>query len=122
MCFLSTLLLLTNVFSYYLLLCSLTNVFSYFLLRCSLTNVFSLLGYNGPGRKAMLRLKCEVLDRILLRRTKEGKSDDLVIPPKYIVLRKDPFDPFEADYYQAAYTQSQTQFNAYVSSGNTLGR
>jgi DNA repair protein RAD16 len=63
----------------------------------------------------MLRLKCEVLDRILLRRTKEGKSDDLV-------LRKDPFDPFEADYYQAAYTQSQTQFNAYVSSGNTLGR
>jgi hypothetical protein len=51
----------------------------------------------------MLRLKCEVLDRILLRRTKEGKSEDLVIPPKYIVLRKDPFDPFEADYYQAAY-------------------
>jgi hypothetical protein len=37
-------------------------------------------GYNGPGRTAMLRLKHEVLDRILLRRTKEGRSEDIIIP------------------------------------------
>ena len=48
------------------------------------------------------------------------RSEDIIIPPKYIVLRKDPFDPFEADYYQSVYTQSQTQFNAYVSSGTVL--
>jgi hypothetical protein len=37
-------------------------------------------GYNGNGRTAMLRLKHEVLDRILLRRTKEGRSEDIIIP------------------------------------------
>ena len=58
-----------------------------------------------------------MLDRILLRRTKEGRSEDIIVPPKHIVLRKDPFDAFEADYYQSVYTQSQTQFNAYVASG-----
>lgn len=37
------------------------------------------LNWDMVPRMAMLRLKCKVLDRILLRvrRTKEGKSDDL---------------------------------------------
>jgi hypothetical protein len=30
----------------------------------------------------------QVLDRVLLRRTKEGRSEDIVLPPKTIVLRK----------------------------------
>ena len=83
-------------------------------------NPIQKFGYCGPGRTAMRRLKHEVLDRILLRRTKEGRSEDIVLPPKNIVLRKDAFDPFELDYYQSLYSQSQTQFNAYVSSGTLL--
>jgi len=83
-------------------------------------NPIAKYGYNDKGRTAMMRLKHEVLDRILLRRTKDGRSEDIIIPPKHIVLRKDPFDPFEADYYQSVYTQSQTQFNAYVASGTVL--
>ncbi|EKX38257.1 hypothetical protein GUITHDRAFT_77334, partial [Guillardia theta CCMP2712] len=62
----------------------------------------------------------QVLDRILLRRTKLGRAEDIVLPPKVIILRKDFFDPFESDFYQSLYTQSQTQFNAYVQQGTIL--
>jgi DNA repair protein RAD16 len=37
-----------------------------------------------------------------------------------VVLRKDRFDEREADFYEAMYTQSQAQFDAYVDSGTLL--
>ena len=37
-----------------------------------------------------------------------------------VVLRKDRFDEREADFYEAMYTQSQAQFDAYVESGTLL--
>ena len=36
------------------------------------------------------------------------------------MLRKDRFDEREADFYEAMYTQSQAQFDAYVDSGTLL--
>jgi len=36
------------------------------------------------------------------------------------VLRKDRFDEREEDFYEAMYTQSQAQFDAYVESGTLL--
>lgn len=42
----------------------------------------------------------QVLDKILLRRTKEGRSADILLPPKTIILRKDRLDKFEEDFYQ----------------------
>jgi hypothetical protein len=36
------------------------------------------------------------------------------------VLRKDRFDEREADFYEALYTQSQAQFDAYVSAGTVV--
>ena len=36
-----------------------------------------------------------------------NRSEDIVLPPKMIILRKDAFDPFELDYYQSLYSQSQ---------------
>lgn len=83
-------------------------------------NPIKNFGFSGKGRMAMLRLKHEVLDKILLRRTKEGRSADILLPPKTIVLRKDRLDKYEEDFYQSLYTQSQVQFNAYVSSGTLL--
>jgi DNA repair protein RAD16 len=55
-----------------------------------------------------------------LRRTKQGRADDLCLPPKLIRIRKDQLDERENDFYQAIYTQSQAQFNTYVSSGTLL--
>jgi len=37
-----------------------------------------------------------------------------------VVLRKDRFDEREEDFYEAMYTQSQAQFDAYVESGTLL--
>ncbi|KAF1326725.1 Atp-dependent helicase, partial [Globisporangium splendens] len=77
-------------------------------------------GYVAEGKIAMLRLQNEVLQHILLRRTKEGRADDICLPPKLIRIRKDRLDERENDFYEAIYTQSQAQFNTYVSSGTLL--
>lgn len=58
--------------------------------------------------------------QILLRRTKEGRADDICLPPKLVRIRKDHLDERENDFYEAIYTQSQAQFNTYVSSGTLL--
>ncbi|ETI37904.1 hypothetical protein F443_16247 [Phytophthora nicotianae P1569] len=99
-------------------------------------------GYVGEGKLAMQRLQNDVLQhvstafkgliygkrmpfnviclQILLRRTKEGRADDISLPPKLVRIRKDRLDERENDFYEAIYTQSQAQFNTYVSSGTLL--
>lgn len=98
-------------------------------------------GYVAEGKIAMLRLQNDVLQhvrnkqleciharyvndfgclQILLRRTKEGRADDICLPPKLVRIRKDRLDERENDFYEAIYTQSQAQFNTYVSSGTLL--
>ncbi|CAI6010374.1 unnamed protein product [Closterium sp. NIES-65] len=67
-------------------------------------------GYGGDGRRAMLLLKHRVLDRVLLRRTKTERAADLTLPPRTSTLRRDRFDAREEDFYEALYTQSQSQF------------
>ena len=47
----------------------------------------------------MLLLRNEILPKLLLRRTKDQCADDLTLPPRTLVLRKDRFDALEADYY-----------------------
>ncbi|GJP76840.1 hypothetical protein CLOP_g7292 [Closterium sp. NIES-67] len=77
-------------------------------------------GYGGDGRRAMLLLKHRVLDRILLRRTKTERAADLTLPPRTATLRRDRFDAREEDFYEALYTQSQSQFATYVDTGTLL--
>ncbi|POM61150.1 DNA repair protein [Phytophthora palmivora] len=77
-------------------------------------------GYVAEGKLAMQRLQNDVLQHILLRRTKEGRADDIALPPKLVRIRKDRLDVRENDFYEAIYTQSQAQFNTYVSSGTLL--
>ncbi|KAJ8533445.1 hypothetical protein ON010_g13810 [Phytophthora cinnamomi] len=77
-------------------------------------------GYVAEGKLAMQRLQNDVLQHILLRRTKEGRADDISLPPKLVRIRKDRLDERENDFYEAIYTQSQAQFNTYVSSGTLL--
>ncbi|GAX83352.1 hypothetical protein CEUSTIGMA_g10777.t1 [Chlamydomonas eustigma] len=83
-------------------------------------NPIKFNGYQGKGRSAMLLLKNKIMPTILLRRTKVQCADDLCLPPRTLILRKDRFDEREDDFYQALYTQSQAMFGAYVDSGTVL--
>ena len=53
-------------------------------------------------------------------RTKLERADDLRLPPKIVDIRKDFFNPEEEDFYQALYSDSQTQFARYVQQGTLL--
>ena len=94
-------------------------------------------GYTGDGRRAMFKLKNEVLDRCLLRRTKETKAEDMNLPPRIVrikYVRLHPIEgsypsvvwspislPFRAeDFYQGLYTQTKASFNDYVEEGTLL--
>lgn len=75
-----------------------------------IANPIKYNGYEGRGRTAMLILKHQILPVVLLRRTKLMCAADLALPPRTVILRKDPFDRQEEDFYEALYTQSQAAF------------
>lgn len=68
----------------------------------------------------MFTLKNEVLDKCLLRRTKETRAEDLTLPPRIVSVRYVRLHPVEEDFYQALYTQGKSSFNDYVSDGTLL--
>jgi SNF2 family DNA or RNA helicase len=75
----------------------------------------------GPGKAAMSLFRREVLDSILLRRTKAGRAADLSLPGRTQYLRNDlELDAYEDDFYRALYTQTKARFGAYVSQGTLL--
>ncbi|KAI5079566.1 hypothetical protein GOP47_0005045 [Adiantum capillus-veneris] len=77
-------------------------------------------GFRNEGRRAMALLKHKLLSSILLRRTKLERAADLALPPSSKFLRRDSFDAREEDFYQALYTQSQSQFNTYIDAGTLV--
>jgi len=68
----------------------------------------------------MLKLKREVLDLVLLRRTKNSCSTDLFLPPRLVSIRTVRLHPIEEDFYNALYTQGKSTFDDYVSNGTIL--
>ncbi|KAL1934289.1 hypothetical protein VTP01DRAFT_6471 [Rhizomucor pusillus] len=76
-------------------------------------------GYVGEGRVAMEKLG-KLLDKIMLRRTKLQCADDLGLPPRTVVVRRDIFSEEEEDVYRSLYTDSARQFNTYVEQGTVL--
>jgi DNA repair protein RAD16 len=77
-------------------------------------------GYSGDGRQAMFCLKNEVLDKCLLRRTKETRAEDMKLPPRIVTIRPVRLHPVEEDFYNALYTQTKSSFDDYVASGTLL--
>nr|XP_017249579.1 PREDICTED: ATP-dependent helicase rhp16-like [Daucus carota subsp. sativus] len=77
-------------------------------------------GHTGRGRDAMLLLKHKILKSLLLRRTKQGRSADLALPPKTIFLRRDSLDIKEDDYLKSLYNDSRAQYNTYVNEGTVM--
>lgn len=57
---------------------------------------------------------------MLLRRTKAGRANEIVLPPKVVTIEANFLDARETDFYQAIYTQSQAQFGGYVEAGTLL--
>ena len=54
--------------------------------RQDIVNPIKKFGYIGAGRTAFSCLKRDVLDKILLRRTKAGRADEMVLPPKVVTI------------------------------------
>eukprot|EP00978_Attheya_sp_CCMP212_P032059 scaffold123505_cov55-Attheya_sp.AAC.1 len=77
-------------------------------------------GYSGDGRRAMFVLKNDVLDKCLLRRTKENRSEDMKLPPRIVTIRSVRLHPIEEDFYNALYTQTKSSFNDYIADGTLL--
>lgn len=55
-----------------------------------MANPIKKWGYEGKGRAAMRLLKNEILEKVLLRRTKVQQADVLALPPRYMVLSLRP--------------------------------
>lgn len=74
---------------------------------------------SARGAEAFTRLQL-LLARIMLRRTKMERADDLGLPPKLVEVRYDLFNPEEKDLYQSLYSDVNRQFNDYVEEGVVL--
>ena len=109
-------------------------------------NVIQRDGYRQDGRRAMFKLKTEVLDKALLRRTKESRAEDMNLPPRIVSIRTIRMSPVEEDFYHGMphktqdffpvlifiltvrhlssmsglYTQSRANFDQYVNEGVLL--
>jgi DNA repair protein RAD16 len=98
--------------------CASSQHFSYF--NKHVLNVIQREGYTGDGRRAMMKLKNEVLDKCLLRRTKESRAADMKLPPRVVTIKPIRLHPREEDFYNALYTQTKSSFDDYVSEGTLL--
>jgi len=92
--------------------------YSYF--NKAVINPIKRYGYTGDGKKAMLTLKEQVLDRVMLRRTKKERAKDVKLPPLHIKVIKLELDEEERDFYDCIYQQSRSRFDTYVDRGTLL--
>ncbi|KAL0081124.1 SNF2 family N-terminal domain-containing protein [Phycomyces blakesleeanus] len=76
-------------------------------------------GHGDEGRVAMKKLRL-LLDKMMLRRTKLECADDLGLPPRTVVVRRDMFNEEEEDVYKSLFTDSVRKFTTYVEQGSVL--
>ncbi|KAG5221488.1 DNA repair protein [Salix suchowensis] len=93
-------------------------------------------GMVGPGKIAFKKLKI-LLDRMMLRRTKVSwkalyrhlsvtdmtqlqRADDLDLPPRTVIVRRDYFSPEEKELYLSLFSDAKRQFNTYLDQGTVL--
>lgn len=73
----------------------------------------------GEGKDAFERLRL-LLDRMMLRRTKLERSDDMGLPPRTVVIRRDMFNEEEEDLYESLYSDTTRKFSTYLNQGTIL--
>ncbi|KAF7330865.1 ATP-dependent helicase rhp16 [Mycena venus] len=76
-------------------------------------------GMAGPGATAFKKLKI-LLDRMMLRRTKLQRADDLDLPPRTVLVRRDYFSPEEKELYLSLFSDAKRQFTTYLDEGTIL--
>ena len=62
-------------------------------------NPIQRAGYRGDGRRALLKLKEDVMDKYMLRRTKASKAADLRLPPRHVEIKYIDMTDVEEDFY-----------------------
>jgi DNA repair protein RAD16 len=73
----------------------------------------------GEGKVAFDKLG-KVLSKYMLRRTKLGCAEDLGLPPRDVIVRRDYFNDEERDFYASLYSDTKRQFATYVAEGTVL--
>jgi DNA repair protein RAD16 len=76
-------------------------------------------GLVGPGESAFKKLRI-LLDRMMLRRTKVERADDLGLPPRTVIVRRDYFSAEEKELYLSLFSDAKRQFSYYVGQGTLL--
>ena len=76
-------------------------------------------GMQDSGAVAFKKLRI-LLDRIMLRRTKIQRADDLGLPPRTVIVRRDYFSPEEKELYLSLFSDAKRQFSTYVGAGTLL--
>ncbi|KAJ1898666.1 DNA repair protein rad16 [Kickxella alabastrina] len=71
----------------------------------------SKMGFKKLGR---------LLDSIMLRRTKIERAEDMGLPPRIVVTRRDKFNPEEEDFYVSLFANYQREFTMYAQHGTVL--
>ncbi|KAG9062345.1 DNA repair protein rad16 [Linnemannia hyalina] len=76
-------------------------------------------GSQGAGEKAFHKLR-NLLDRIMLRRTKVERADDLGLPPRKMTVSRYLFNEEEEDLYESLFSDTKRKFSTYVEQGTVL--
>ncbi|TNY22107.1 adenosinetriphosphatase [Rhodotorula diobovata] len=74
---------------------------------------------SGPGQEAFDKLNM-LLRRLMLRRTKVERADDLGLPPRVVNIRRDYFTEEEEELYQSLFRDVKRKFNTYADEGTVL--
>ncbi|BGP47216.1 DNA repair protein rad16 [Rhodotorula kratochvilovae] len=74
---------------------------------------------SGPGQIAFDKLNM-LLRRLMLRRTKVERADDLGLPPRIVNLRRDYFTEEEEELYQSLFRDVKRKFSTYADEGTVL--
>lgn len=64
---------------------------------------------SGEGERAFKRLT-SLLERLMLRRTKVERADDMGLPPRVVKVRRDYFTEEEEEMYQCEFSTSDCHF------------
>ncbi|GAA5832025.1 hypothetical protein JCM3766R1_003691 [Sporobolomyces carnicolor] len=74
---------------------------------------------TGEGQRAFEKLGL-LLQRLMLRRTKVERADDLGLPPRIVNVRRDYFTEEEEELYKSLFQDVKRKFNTYADEGTVL--
>ena len=73
-----------------------------------------LAGYAGAGARAMRLLREDVLNKVMLRRTKAERAADLHLPSLTVQVCELELKQEERDFYECIFKQTEAKFSAFI--------